>query len=171
MSWETPGHCCRQLSIISSTAPTEATLCACQAPVFHSLLAATQGSRASQPASTGGKTRAENRRGEQSQDGGGELELRAESWSPREPSEWLSPQSHLLVPWPQAPCSQPSWALCRGVAGDASLGISGQQLPLLAGAFHNRNLLGCWGLAIGASAVPHDVFQVVLLLRNLLPRT
>lgn len=103
--------------------------------------------------------------------GGGELELRAESWSPREPSEWLSPQSHLLVPWPQAPCSQPSWALCRGVAGDASLGISGQQLPLLAGAFHNRNLLGCWGLAIGASAVPHDVFQVVLLLRNLLPRT
>lgn len=97
----------------------------------------------------------------------GRPRLRAGSWSPKEAESPPRPSA----PRPLAP-SHPR--PCAGVGcpwGDASLGIARQQLPMLARVFHNRSLPGCWGLATGASAVLDDVFQVVLLLRNLPPRT
>ena len=63
------------------------------------------------------------------------------------------------------PCAGCRW-------GDASLGISGQQPPSLAEGFYKQKRPGPLGnLAAGSSAGPDEVFQVVLLLKNLPPST
>lgn len=149
---------CRQLSIIRAVAPTEATLCACQAPAFYSLLAAPQGSQAAQPASTQGKTRAENRRRrmEQSQDG----EARARGWI-------LEPSGGLGVGiFPESPPHPLPSVISDPLGGvGVRMGVVGrcisehrQSAVAMAGwGFPQQKLLACWGLATGASAVPSDV--------------
>ena len=143
------------------------------------MLAATQDRRASQSAFTGGLGRG----------GGGEEELRTDreeghratsgrpelgagSRSPGQALEWLSLQSHPLIRQPPSPLPSAIPDPVQGVGGETPLWASpASGCPHWPRVSTTEVSWAMGDLATGASAGPDEVFQVVLLLRNLLPST
>ena len=142
---------CRQLRIIRPVAHRADTACL-PGPSLLRLLAVPEDSRASQPPPLRDQQELRTEEGNKAKIW--RPELGAGSQGPEAALDWPSPQSHLLIP---------GLSCFRDPAGDRGgvvylWAFPAQQLPSLAmGDFHNRSLLGCWGLATGSSADPSDV--------------
>lgn len=83
----------------------------------------------------------------------------------------VSPESPPCPPWSLSPLAPAILGTAQG-CGRSCLSGHLQSAAARAGrGFPQQRRSGLSGAGHGASAVPHGVFQVLLLLRNLLPRT
>lgn len=122
--------------------------------------------------SLGGKEELRTDREEGNRATSGRPELGAGSRSPGQALEWLSLQSHPLIRQPLSPLPSAIPDPVQGVGGETPLWASpASGCPRWPRVSTTEASWAVGDLATGASAGPDEVFQVVLLLRNLLPST